>query len=113
MGAPGHLVQILVPVADNAGRRFPDRIWEELKSDLANRFGGVTAYRRAPAEGVWKNRREGRTDDEDLFVVEVMTDTLDETYWEKLQEDLEQQLDQERIVIRATQFVGINRQRLA
>jgi hypothetical protein len=98
--ADGQLIQILLPLADNAGRRFPDATWEEVKRRLADRFGGVTAYARAPAEGIWAPASGAATRDE-VFVVEVMAPTLDEGWWLSFQAELERRLGQERIVIRA------------
>lgn len=93
------LIQLLLPVTDNQGRRFPDRMWEALKEKLVERFGGVTAFHRAPAEGVWAPSPERRTA-EDVFVVEVMSETFDETWWSRLQTDLESSLAQEHVVVR-------------
>jgi hypothetical protein len=49
-----HLVQILLPRADNAGRRFPREDFDRVKQQLASGFDGVTAYLQAPAEGLWR-----------------------------------------------------------
>jgi hypothetical protein len=48
-----HLVQILLPVYDNASRRFPTDHYNGVRARLADMFGGLTAYTRAPAEGFW------------------------------------------------------------
>jgi hypothetical protein len=46
-----------------------------VRVELAARFGGVTAFRRAPGEGVWA---EGGEVSRDLVVVfEVMADALE------------------------------------
>ena len=50
-----YLVQILLPVYDNEGHAFEPGDYVHLRSELADRFGGVTAYMRAPARGVWKD----------------------------------------------------------
>ena len=34
-----HLVEILLPVADNEGQRFDARKYEEVRQDLSRRFG--------------------------------------------------------------------------
>ena len=54
-----YLVQILLPLYDNEGHAFEAREYVELRGELADRFGGVTAYTRAPARGVWKDGRHG------------------------------------------------------
>ena len=37
-----HLVEILLPVADNEGKRFDARKYEKVRQDLSRRFGGIT-----------------------------------------------------------------------
>ena len=93
------LVQILLPLRDNSGRKFRDDVWEQLKGKLVEQFGGLTAYTRAPAEGVWAPSPDKETA-EDIFVVEVMCRPFDEGWWEALQAELESTLRQERVVIR-------------
>lgn len=102
-----YLVQMVLPVHDNAGRAFPDATWEALKNRLAEKFGGVTAYRRAPAEGVWAPSPERRAA-EDVFVAEVMARDLDRAWWAALQAELERSLGQEHIIIRAIQVAEID-----
>jgi hypothetical protein len=46
-----HLMQILLPVYDNVGQRFSTDYYNQVR--LADMFGGLTAYTRAPAEGLW------------------------------------------------------------
>lgn len=43
-----HLVQILLPRADNTGRPFGREDFDRVKEDLVSRFDGVTAYLQAP-----------------------------------------------------------------
>jgi hypothetical protein len=71
----------------------------DLKQLLTDRFGGVTEFSRAPAAGLWKETNEVEQDD--IVIVEVMTDTLDEAWWAELRQNLERRLDQKEIVIRA------------
>jgi hypothetical protein len=88
------LVQIFVPVVDDS-----DHILREVKEELSNRFGGVTAYSRAPAEGIWRNGNAKEKDD--IVVVEVMADDLDRAWWHDFRSRLERQLAQEEILVRA------------
>ena len=48
-----HLVQILLPVYDNEGNELPQVEFRRVRSELSHRFGGLTAFTRAPAEGIW------------------------------------------------------------
>jgi hypothetical protein len=45
-----YLVQVLLPVYDNEGGRFPIDYYDEVRVKLTDLFGGLTAYTRAPAE---------------------------------------------------------------
>ena len=97
-----HLVEILLPLYDNEGRRFGSGEFDRVSEELAARFGGVTAFRRSPAEGVW---REGGEESRDRLVVfEVMADGLERAWWRQYREELERRFRQEKIVVRATEF---------
>jgi hypothetical protein len=74
-----YLVQILLPCADNSGKAFPQKDFEQVKAGLAERFEGVTAYLQAPAEGLWRKGR--RLAPDDIIIFEVMTDELDLAEW--------------------------------
>lgn len=93
------LIQILLPLSDNEGRHYDDSIMRNLQKRLADRFGGLTAYTRAPAEGWWDSG-EAHTKD-DIVVVEVMAEAFDRDWWTALKRELETSLRQEEIVIRA------------
>jgi len=94
-----HLVQILLPLADNEGRRFGGEAYGRVRSELAQKFGGITSFTRAPAEGVWKDG--GQMSRDDIVVFEVMTRDLDRAWWERYRATLEQRFEQEAIVVRA------------
>jgi len=96
------LVEILLPVYDNEGRAFGAEAFNRVRDELAGRFGGVTAFRRAPGEGVWA---EGGGVSRDLVVVfEVMAPTLERGWWAGYRRELEARFRQEKIVARATAF---------
>jgi hypothetical protein len=95
-----YLVQILLPVYDNDGHAFEAREYVQLHSELADRFGGVTAYTRAPARGVWKDDT-GETTRDDIVIFEVMTDTLDHAWWKQFRQALERRFRQDSLIVRA------------
>jgi hypothetical protein len=95
------LVQILLPLSDNAGRRYPDELLEHVKETLVGQFGGVTAFSRAPAQGIWAPEG-GSVSREDVVVLEVMVANVDADWWRTFREALERDLEQESIVVRAT-----------
>jgi len=96
------LVQILLPVYDNNGERFPSDLYNEVRAKLTDMFGGLTAYTRAPAEGVWESDTTLKRDD--IVVVEVMVDSLDRTWWGAYRRDLKRLFRQDQIVLRAQTY---------
>jgi hypothetical protein len=98
-GRPVHLIQILLPLYDNAGAPLPRRLFAKVREELAGAFGGLTAFTRAPAEGLWQNGGETRRDD--IVVFEVMAEQLDEGWWRAYRGELERRFRQEEIVVRA------------
>ena len=98
-----HLVQILLPLYDNDGNPIPQLQFRRFSQEMADSFGGLTAFTRAPAEGLWKDGAE-KTSHDEIVVFEVMTDTLDRTWWSGYREELERRFRQELIVIRAQEM---------
>lgn len=94
------LVQMLLPLFDNHGVAIPDEEFERVSAELSERFGGVTAFTRSPAEGVWKDHRSEPKRD-DIVVVEVMAPDLDRDYWSRCRHDLEKRFRQDVVIIRA------------
>ena len=94
-----YLVQILLPLADNKGRRFDGASYGRVRTELSERFGGITSFTRAPAEGMW--REGGHTTHDDIVVFVVMARESDHAWWERYRAELERRFDQETIVVRA------------
>jgi hypothetical protein len=95
-----HLVQLLLPLVDERA------VFDEVMHELTERFGGVTAYTRAPASGRWKNPSAG-TERDDIIVVEVMVQDLDKPWWDGYRRALEQRLGQKELVVRAHAIVPL------
>ncbi|HET9651465.1 MAG TPA: hypothetical protein VFP36_04715 [Usitatibacter sp.] len=95
-----HLVQILLPLYDANGERFAGGLYARVKDELTERFGGLTAYARAPAEGLWEPR-PGRTQRDDIVVYEVMAEEIDSAWWTQYREELEERFRQRELVVRA------------
>jgi hypothetical protein len=100
-----YLVEILLPLADNSGEAYPEDILRNIQSELADRFGGLTAHTRAPAAGVWS--RNGEHQNDDIVIIEVMAPALEKRWWNRFRKRLEALLDQEEIVIRAQKFTKL------
>lgn len=95
-----HLIQFLLPLKDNAGEAFPKSAFDAVRTELAERFGGVTAYMQSPASGVWADTDGGLVRD-DMVLVELMAPTLDRPWWEAYRRKLERQFRQEAVLVRA------------
>ena len=97
-----HLVQILLPLYDNDGRPIDRALFARVAAELTERFGGLTAYTRAPAEGIWKEESEsGATARDQIVIYEVMTEALDAAWWGGYRRGLEERFRQEVVVVRA------------
>lgn len=94
-----HLIQILLPVRDNDGRPFGPHPFEELAWTLSKKFGGITSFSRAPAEGRWES--SGKTQHDDVVVIEVMDANLDRVWWATFREQLEVTFRQTEVIVRA------------
>ena len=95
-----HLVQILLPLHDNAQEPFPREEYVRVRQELMERFGGLTVYTRAPAEGMWKPN-ENHTSRDDIAIFEVMASKLDPDWWRNYRHELEARFRQDVILIRA------------
>jgi hypothetical protein len=62
------LIQIFLPLYDNAGNPFPQTDYKSLQTLLTEKFNGVTVYQRAPVKGLWKEDNE-RTVRDDLVIM--------------------------------------------
>ncbi|WP_181706527.1 hypothetical protein [Chthonobacter rhizosphaerae] len=94
-----HLVEILLPTADNEGNPFPRSHFTALRQELVDRFGGVTVFARSPAEGFWDGGDS--VDRDEIVIFEVMCEDLDEAWWRERRRNLERLFRQDAIVIRA------------
>lgn len=94
-----HLVQLLLPVFANDGMALPKPLYDDVRRELVDRFGGITTYSRAPAKGLWRD--DGGVDRDDIVVYEVMVDGLDRAWWSEYRAGLEQRFAQDEVVVRA------------
>ena len=96
-----HVVEIFLPLRDNDGRRFGRELYAGVRERLVERFGGLTAFTRSPAEGLWE-AEEGERSRDEIVIFEVMADRLDRDWWRGFRQELEERFRQDEIVIRAT-----------
>ncbi|TWO72889.1 hypothetical protein FN976_01205 [Caenimonas sedimenti] len=95
-----NLIQILLPVYDNAGKALDRALYAKVREELISEFGGLTTYSRAPATGLWAETRDEVVKD-DIVVYEVMVPALDRGWWARYRRRLETRFAQEEVVIRA------------
>lgn len=101
-----YLIELFLPLADPRRRGFDSSKFERIRAELTDRFGGLTAYVRAPAQGLWKPAR-GRVVRDDVVIYEVMADRLDRVWWRNYRKALEREFDQDELVVRATPFTRL------
>lgn len=94
-----HLIEILLPLRDNGGRPFEAELYGRVREELVRQFGGLTAFTRNPAEGLWQ--QDGSRSHDDIVIFEVMTDRLDRSWWSKYRAELEKLFKQDVILVRA------------
>jgi hypothetical protein len=95
-----HLVELLLPLHDNGGQAFEAEKYAEVRQDLTQRFGGLTAFTRSPAQGT--TTESGRPVHDEIVVFEVMTEKLDLPWWRSYRLRLEREFRQDQILIRAS-----------
>ena len=93
------LIQLLLPVTGAAAGDSTTPIGE-TRRELAERFNGLTAYLRSPAKGWW-TAPDGHTDQDDVVMVEVVTDTFDKAWWRSYAVALAERFGQDAIHLRA------------
>ncbi|GAB3514342.1 hypothetical protein MNQ95_01925 [Pseudoxanthomonas daejeonensis] len=96
-----HLVQLFLPLYDNAGSAFPKALYDRVRTELTERFGGVTAFLRSPAAGAWEDDR-GAVQRDEVVLLEVMAEHVDHGWWAAYREDLQRRFRQDTVLIRAS-----------
>lgn len=94
------LIQILLPLYDKEQNIFPNSFYTEIKKTLTEKYGGITAYTRSPATGLWKEETEKTVKDE-IIIHEIMAEELDKDWWTSYKKKLEETFQQEEIIIRS------------
>ena len=94
------LIQIVLPLFDNGGEKLPRALFQTTLAELTDRFGGATAFTRAPAEGFWE-APEGHIKRDDVIVVEVLVSDNQDAWWANYKRTLEERFAQDTVLIRA------------
>jgi hypothetical protein len=97
-----YLVQILLPIYDNEKNALDVSLFEVVRAELTQEFGGITAYTRSPAVGLWKE--DGAVTRDEIVIFEVMAETLNRPWWADYRKTLAERFRQEVIITRALPF---------
>jgi hypothetical protein len=92
------LIQIFLPLFDNAGRPLPKALFSRERDRLVDRFGGLTAHIQAPAKGLWRTGQRVKRDD--LVIFEVMIRRVDRKWWMDYRHRLEKRFKQKALLVR-------------
>jgi inorganic pyrophosphatase len=98
-----NVVQLFIPLSDEKGKPFPQDHYNKLSTELKAEFGGLTIYNRSPATGLWEEDGEKTVEDQ-MLIYEVLTSSIDETYWSRLKMQLEKQFAQKELLILITKI---------
>ena len=93
------LIQLLLPTT-GAPRSDAMAALAATRRELVEQFSGVTAYVRSPAKGLW-TAPDGRTEADDVVMVEVVTMKFDRAWWRAYASTLAQRFAQDTIHVRA------------
>jgi len=96
-----YLVQMLLPLYDRSGQKFSQEHFSAVREELTQRYGGMTAYLRSPADGTWREPGGG-IDRDEMVMCEVMVEELDRAWWSTYRKQLERRFDQAELVVRAS-----------
>ena len=94
------LIELLLP----SGRRYVQH-HANVRSELLERFSGVTSYMRSPARGLWKGK--SRTVADDVIVHEVLAPRLDTRWWATYRQSLEARFEQTNVLIHAARVTRL------
>lgn len=95
-----HLIQLFLPLYDNDGQALPKSLFADVRDELIQQFGGLTAHTRAPVDGLW-GEDKSHTVRDDLVIYEVMASELQRDWWTHYRTSLETRFRQEQVLIRA------------
>ena len=97
---PGmHVVEIFLPLKRSDGSPQPRDRFGQVRRTLMDKFGGLTAFTRAPAEGLWESA-PGDVDRDSIVIFEVMIRSVDRKWWSDYRNKLRKRFRQKEVLIR-------------
>jgi hypothetical protein len=96
------LIQLLLPTTFPKGTASQDAsaALAETRRELSESFDGLTAYLRSPAKGIW-TAPDGHTEQDDVVMVEVVTEHFDRAWWRAYSTVLTKRFSQDVMHVRA------------
>ncbi|HEX3146389.1 MAG TPA: hypothetical protein VHQ64_20605 [Pyrinomonadaceae bacterium] len=72
-----------------------------VRDELTEAFGGVTAYSRSPAVGLWQED-DATVNRDEVVTFEVLSSELDTKWWANYRKQLEERFRQDEVLIFAS-----------
>jgi hypothetical protein len=96
------LIQLLLPTTfpDGTASQDATEALSATRRELSETFTGLTAYVRSPAKGTW-TAADGKVEQDDVVMVEVVTERFDRAWWRTYAETLAARFRQEVVHVRA------------
>jgi len=94
------LIQLLLPTVASDTATGDRTALNDTARELGEAFGGLTAYTRSPAKGVWTSPA-GHTEVDDVVMIEVVTERFDKSWWRQYSDTLAIRFGQDAIHVRA------------
>ena len=91
------LIQILIPLTDNEGKKFSSEKFSSVKDILMKKFGGLTVFSQAPAVGLWEKTKKEVLRDQ-IVVFEIMTKKKKYNWWKDFRKWLEKEFEQDLLL---------------
>jgi hypothetical protein len=101
-----HLIHLLLPLHDNNREPFDPHQFQTVRHELTEKFGGITAFVRTPAVGLWKEDNDNINRDE-VIMFEIVSADLNEDWWRDYREKLEAEFRQDEILIWAAKVTKL------
>ena len=96
------VVELFLPLEKPDGSAVAADVFDRIRGELTDRFGGVTAHLQSPAVGAWKPEAAEVIHDR-VVIFEVMIEDVDTEWWRQYRHQLEEELNQQRILARLHQ----------
>ena len=94
------LIQLLLPITAAHPQSGDANALTKTAQELVDAFGGLTAYTRSPAKGVWSSAA-GAQDEDDVVMIEVVTERFDRVWWKAYAASLAARFAQDTIHVRS------------